>query len=53
MSSLKEMQSLLSSPSTDSCCKIIKKTIHYLTKQIEALEGRIKELVKCDELLNE
>lgn len=53
MSSLKEMQALLSSPSTDSCCKIIKKTIHYLTKQIEALEGRIKELVKCDELLNE
>lgn len=51
MSSLKEMQSLLSSPSTDSCCKIIKKTIHYLSKQIEALELRIKELVKSDESL--
>lgn len=51
MSSLKEMESLLSSPSTDSCCKIIKKTIHYLSKQIEALEGRIKELVKSDESL--
>lgn len=51
MSSLKEMQSLLSSPSTDSCCKIIKKTIHYLSKQIEALEQRIKELVKSNESL--
>lgn len=51
MSSLKEMQSLLSSPSTDSCCKIIKKTIQYLSKQIEALEGRIKELVKSNDSL--
>lgn len=51
MSSLKEMQSLLSSPSTDSCCKIITKTIHYLTKQIEALEARIKVLMKSDESL--
>jgi len=48
MSSLKEMQSLLSSPSTDCCCKIITKTIHYLTKQIEALEDRIKVLLKKD-----
>lgn len=51
ISSLKEMQCLLSSPSTDSCCKIIKKTIHYLTKQIEALEQHIKELMKTDESL--
>ena len=48
MSSLKEAQSLLSSPSTDSCCKIITKTINYLTKQIEALEDRIKHLMKKD-----
>ena len=32
MSSPKEMQNLLNSPSTDTCCKIIIKTIHYLTK---------------------
>lgn len=51
VSSLKEMQSLLSSPSTDSCCKIITKTINYLTKQIEALEERIKVLVKNDNSL--
>ncbi|RPD91622.1 IS110 family transposase [Aureibaculum marinum] len=52
MSSLKEMQSLLSSPSTDNCCRIIKKTIHYLTKQIEALELCIKKLMKSDKSLD-
>jgi transposase len=51
MSSLKEMQTLLSSPSTDECCKIIKKTIHYLTKQITALEQHIKKLMQNDESL--
>ena len=51
MSSLKEMQTLLSSPSTDDCCKIIKKTIHYLTKQIIALENHIKNLMSKDESL--
>ncbi len=51
MSSLKEMKSLLGSPSTDSCCKIITKTIKYLTKQIEALEDRIKVLMKKDNFL--
>jgi len=49
MSSLKEMQALLRSPSTDDCCKIIKKTIVYLTKQIVALEERIKKLMKSDD----
>jgi transposase len=48
MSSLKEAQSLLCSPSTDSCCKIITKTIYYLTKKIEALEDCIKHLMKKD-----
>jgi transposase len=51
ISSLKEMQSLLNSPSTDSCCKIIKKTVHYLTKQIEALEARIGLLIAQEESL--
>lgn len=51
ISSLKESQSLLSSPSTDSCCKIITKTIIYLTKQIEALEARIKVLIKQEQAL--
>lgn len=52
ISSLKEMQSLLSSASTDACCKIITKTIAYLTKQIEALEARIKVLMRQDADLN-
>jgi len=52
ISSLKEMQSLLSSPSTDICCKTIEKTIHYLSKQITLLEQRIKTLMADDELLN-
>jgi transposase len=51
MSSLKEMRTLLNSPSTDACCKIIKKTMHYLTKQIDSLEERIKVLLKLDESL--
>lgn len=51
MSSLKEMQTLLNSPSTDTCCKIITKTIHYLTKQIAALEQRIEKLIDSDESL--
>jgi transposase len=51
MSGLKEMQTLLSSPSTDDCCNIIKKTIHYLTKQIVALENHIKNLMSKDESL--
>ena len=50
MSSLNEMQSVLSSPSTDDCCKILTKNIHYLTKQIDALEQCIKSLMKREEL---
>lgn len=38
MSSLKEMQSLLNSPSTDSCCKIIKKTIIILQSRLKLLK---------------
>jgi hypothetical protein len=45
------MQTLLRSPSTDDCCNIIKKTIHYLTKQIIALENHIKNLMIKDESL--
>jgi transposase len=51
MSSLKEMQTLLRSPSTDDCCTIIKKTMHDLTKQIIALENHIKNLMSKDESL--
>ncbi len=53
MSTLKEAQSLLNSPSTDSCCKIATKTIAYLAKQIDALEDRIKILMRSEEELAE
>jgi len=43
------MQNLLSSPSTDDCCKILSKSIDYLTKQIEALAQCIRELMKREE----
>jgi len=49
LSSLNEMHNLLSSPSTDDCCKILSKSIHYLTKQIDALEQCIKDLMKREE----
>jgi len=48
LSSLKELQSLLSSSSTDACCKTIRRSIVYMTKQIAALEKRMKELIKSD-----
>lgn len=48
LSSLNEMQHLLASPSTDTCCKVLKKTIQYLTKQIEGLEQSIKNLMQKD-----
>lgn len=53
LSSLNEMENILSSPSTDDCCKILVKNIHYLTKQIDALEQCIKELMKREESLDE
>jgi transposase len=52
VSGLKEMQTLLGSPSTDVCCKTMEKTIHYLSKQIMLLEQRIEELMVADEFLN-
>ena len=51
ISSLKEMQTLLNSPSTDVCCKIIQKTLDNLTRQIDSLEQRIKALMQLDESL--
>ncbi|SNR60170.1 Transposase [Lutibacter agarilyticus] len=52
MSSLKELKSLLSSPSTDVCCKSILRSISYITKQILMLEKRMKEIIKSDTRLD-
>jgi len=46
LSSLNEMKNLLSSPSTDECCKVLTKSIHYLTKQVGALEQSIRALMQ-------
>lgn len=39
---LKEMKVLLSSPTTDSGCISLKRSIDYLIKQVKGIEERIK-----------
>jgi len=51
-SSLKEFKSLLSSPSTDSCSKLVAQSINHCTKQIVKIELRIKELLVSKTELN-
>ena len=48
INSFKELKSLLSSPSTDACCKSIERSIAYITKQILVLENRMKDLMKSE-----
>jgi len=48
INSFKELKSLLSSPSTDTCCKSIQRSIDYITKQILVLENRMKDLIKSE-----
>lgn len=45
---LKEMKVLLSSPTTDSGCISLKRSIDYLSKQVKAIETRIKEILSED-----
>lgn len=45
---LKEMKVLLSSPTTDSGCILLKRSIDYLEKQVHGIEIRIKEILKED-----
>lgn len=52
-STLKENKHLLSSPSTDVCCKILERSIKHIDKQIEALESQMKTLVKTDDTLRQ
>ena len=42
---LKEMKVLLNSPTTDVGCISLKRSIDYLTKQVNSIESRIKEIV--------
>jgi transposase len=45
------MKVLLSSPSTDTCIKLIDQMLHQLEKQILAVEKAMRELIKEDEAL--
>ncbi|MGB6153537.1 MAG: IS110 family transposase [Pricia sp.] len=49
---LKEMKVLLPSPSTDSGCTSLKRSIDYLSKQVKAIEARIKEIISDDSSMN-
>lgn len=52
MGTLKEIEQLLNSPSTDSSCTVLKRSIDYLSKQIKTIETRLYELITGEELLN-
>jgi len=49
---LKENQQLLSSPSTDVGCILLKRSIEYLSKQIKATEARLHRLITEEESLS-
>lgn len=52
INSLKEFKNLLSSPSTDVCCKSLNRSISYMTKQILVLENRMKCIIKSKNSLD-
>ncbi len=45
---LKEQKHLLSSPSTDLCCKVLQHGIKHIDKQVVALEKQMKDLLDTD-----
>ena len=49
---LKEMKVLLSSPTTDFGCISLKRSIDYLSKQVKAIETRIKEILSEDDSMS-
>ena len=49
---LKELKVLLSSPTTDSGCISLKRSIDYLSKQVKGIEARIKEIISADDSMN-
>lgn len=52
-STLKEQRHLLSSPSTDACCKILERSIKHIDKQVLSIEKRMRELLKTDDKLQQ
>lgn len=51
-STLKEQRHLLSSPSTDTCCKALQRCIRHIDKQVLCIEKRMQELLKTDDVLH-
>jgi len=49
---LKEMKVLLSSPTTDSGCILLKRSIGYIEKQVKSIEDRIKAILCEDALMS-
>jgi len=49
---LKEMRTLLSSPTTDFGCISLKRSIDYLSKQVKGVEIRIKQIISADESMS-
>lgn len=50
-STLKEQKHLLSSPSTDTCCKVLERSIKHMDRQVLSIEGRMRELLRTDDAL--
>ncbi len=48
---LKEIQVLLSSPTTDAGCTSLARSIAYLQKQIKGIEARILDIISADEAM--
>lgn len=49
---LKEVQQMVNSPSTDTSCIVLKRNIDYLSKQIKAIETRLYDLITGEAVLN-
>lgn len=50
-STLKEQEHLLSSPSTDTCCKVLGRSIKHIDKQVLSIERRMREILQTDDRL--
>ncbi len=51
LGTLKEVEQLLSSPSTDTSCTVLKRSVDNLSKQIKKVEYRMDSLMKEEESL--
>jgi len=52
LGTLKEIEQLLNSPSTDTSCIVLKRSIENLSKQVKSVESRMDALLRADDLLS-